>query len=395
MTEESIKLIKKIYDDQATNDELLKTTGTALADKINNVFSEMNSPFDVPDVAMLTRLTSDVWSFSAAKNWRELHDLTQAILDDKGFIRPFNEYKKIAEEITHKYNDTWLKTEYNQAIASSQNAARWVEFEKDGIKFLRYQTAGDKHVRTEHQLIDGTVKELKDDWWNTHYPPNGWSCRCEAVQAPEATKPSQNTPTISIPGMFKTNLAKTGLIFPKNHPYYDGVPRSVIRKSILHLPPKNTYMDVMLGDYPIQIHPLHGHSEIDETLTALKTLLIHEKGNIKVLPIIEEKDMVAKKRFYPEKYLKKFSAKSADIQFNGVITEIERSSGNKNSIHNRIRSGKSQADNIVIIIPDNIKIKDIDRHINGQMKWYKDKEDLNVWIYNKNEIKKYQTKKKE
>ncbi len=35
--------------------------------------------------------------------------------------------------------------------------------------------------RLEHVAWSGTVLRADDPWWKTHYPPNGWGCRCTVV----------------------------------------------------------------------------------------------------------------------------------------------------------------------------------------------------------------------
>ena len=34
------------------------------------------------------------------------------------------------------------------------------------------------HPRIEHQSWDGLILRYDDPWWNTHYTPNGWGCKC-------------------------------------------------------------------------------------------------------------------------------------------------------------------------------------------------------------------------
>ena len=35
-----------------------------------------------------------------------------------------------------------------------------------------------KDPRKAHLEWDGLILKYDDDWWDTHYPPNGWGCRC-------------------------------------------------------------------------------------------------------------------------------------------------------------------------------------------------------------------------
>jgi SPP1 gp7 family putative phage head morphogenesis protein len=320
--------------------------------------------------------------------------------DEHGKLREFADFKEAADGIIDKYNETWLKTEYNFAVSASQSAARWTEFEQEAdiIPNLKYQTVGDDHVRASHQVLDGIIRPLEDSFWDTHYPPNGYGCRCEAVRSLEGygnVTPDKNIPVVPIPDMFKTNLAKTGLIYPKNHPYYLGVPRSEISKALAYLPPKNTFIDVDFGnDVVLDIHPLHGDKELSANIDLSRLLKRFEpKAEIKLMPIISENDMNARKLFYPESYLNKYPTRNADILYNGKAFEFENANGSRSSIQNAIKNGKKQAENIVIRIPDSIDINQADQIVKGQLKHYQDKEDLQVWLVNSSKKLKYKTNK--
>jgi len=394
-------LVKQLFRDGKSTNEILKLTGSLLANKVSESFKHITPDFTTPDTEMLARLTRDVWQFSAAKNYQQMRDLTIALKDDKGKLREFADYKEAAGNICAKYNETWLRTEYDSAIASSQNAARWVDFKKDvdSIPNLEYQTVGDSSVRESHQALDGIIRPLKDVFWSTHYPPNGWSCRCEAIQSIVGdvgiTKES-DIPGIVIPPLFRTNLAETGLIYPKNHPYYNGVPRSEIRKAIAWLPPENTYLDVVIGNHDIKIHPLHGEKELGKNLEACNALLnIDPKAKLRLLPIINEHEIKIKDKFYPKEYIKKFGNKNGDALYNGKVIEFESPNGSKSSIQNAIKEGKKQSDFVILHIPNKIDLNETKRIIEGQLLHYKDKEDLTIWIINsKGDIEKYTTKQK-
>lgn len=367
---------------------MLDLTVRTLSDRVVNSYNTQ-ADFTTPDAETLTHLVRDVWNFSAAKNYQQMRDLTLALKDDEGKVRSFSDFKEVAEGIIDQYNVTWLETEYNFAIAASQGAARWTEFEKEAdiIPNLKYQTVGDDHVRAAHQLLDGIVKPLKDPFWSTHYPPNGWGCRCEAVQELEGygrVTQDKDIPYVDIPPMFKTNLANTGLIYPKNHPYYIGVPKAEITKALSYLPPKNTFIEVDFGrGVSLDIHPLHGDKELKENIDISKLLKQHDrKAEIKLLPVISEKDAEARKLYLPDSYLKKFPKKNPDAMYNNKPIEYETSNGSKSSIQNAIKNGKKQAEHIVIHIPDDLNISTAENIIKGQLKHYQDKENLTIWLVN-------------
>lgn len=379
-------------------DKLLDLTVKTLSDRVIDSF-QVKADFTTPDAEMLTRLVRDVWQFSGAKNYQQMRDLTLALKDEHGKLREYTEFKEIAEGIIDKYNETWLKTEYNFAISSSQSAARWAEFEKEAaiIPNLKYQTVGDDHVRLSHQVLDGIIRPIVDSFWITHYPPNDWGCRCEAVQSLEGygkITPDKNMPVVDIPEMFKTNLAKTGLIYPKNHPYYTGVPRAEISKALAYLPPKNTFIDFDFNGVKLEVHPLHGDKELSANITLSRLLKRFDpNAEIKLMPIISEMDMTARKLYFPESYLKKFPTRNADILYNGKPVEYEIANGSKSSIQNAIKNGKKQAESIIIRIPDTIDMDHADNIIKGQLKHYEGSEDLQVWLVNSNEKKVYKTNK--
>lgn len=56
------------------------------------------------------------------------------------------------------------------------------------------------HPRPEHEAWDGLVLDADDPWWDTHYPPNGWGCRC------------------SVRALSKRDLARLGKQTPDNAP---------------------------------------------------------------------------------------------------------------------------------------------------------------------------------
>ncbi len=69
---------------------------------------------------------------------------------------------------------------YDANMRSAHMAGRWAQIQanKERKPYLQYLTAGDSRVRPQHRQWDGLVYPIDHPFWDTHYPPNGWGCRC-------------------------------------------------------------------------------------------------------------------------------------------------------------------------------------------------------------------------
>lgn len=82
-------------------------------------------------------------------------------------------------------------------------AGKWerIEQTKKTFGYLRYITRDDGRVRPLHKSWHGVVLPVDHPFWNTHYPPNGWRCRCRVIAMREkdvqkALKAQQDNPSL-------------------------------------------------------------------------------------------------------------------------------------------------------------------------------------------------------
>ena len=224
-------LAQRIYDgEKITYDpDLLQATVKPYIDGITKGYGKSLADVDwnTPDAKTLQKLTENVFQFSASKDFHILSDMTAALKGSDGKMRSFDEFQSEVDKMNVKYNQNWLRTEYNQAVASSQCAARWTDFEKHSksMPFLQYQAVMDGNTRAEHAALNGVIKRVDSDFWDKYYPPNGWGCRCEVIQLPgknHKETPAEAIKFCKVDDMWKVNVGKKGVVFPKGHPYFMG-----------------------------------------------------------------------------------------------------------------------------------------------------------------------------
>ena len=146
-----------------------------------------------------------------------LNDLGQAVKQVMETGGSINDFRQSFRDIVHKHGWSYNGEEgwrtrviFETNVRTSAAAGRYQQFdrirnieEKRGRKlYLMYQDFGDGNVRPQHHDWNGTIRLFDDPWWDTHYPPNDWGCRCNARSMTERRLQANNlepTPDKDLP----------------------------------------------------------------------------------------------------------------------------------------------------------------------------------------------------
>lgn len=206
-----------------------------VVEKTTDVFSSA-IPHQTPK-EMKAYLEKDAFIFSGLKTHTQLTEARSYLKDDNGNILPYHLFEQKILRLNERYNQHYLEAEYQFAVHSAQSAANWANLQEDTSRYwLEYRTAGDERVRAQHQALNGICLPKDDDFWTEYYPPNGWRCRCVAVEvlarekslfdSKKAKDLGEKATTHIAPNgknklqMFRFNPGKEQKIFPPNNAYH-------------------------------------------------------------------------------------------------------------------------------------------------------------------------------
>lgn len=231
------RLTKDIYDAKQMPDkipdDLLQGYAQQLLGAINTGFKTGDEVSDLTARAIVKALKQNVYQFSAAKSYVQLKALTEALLDENGKLRTFNQFRAAAYQINDTHVNQWLVAEYNNAVCASDMAGKWagIQATKAILPYLEFDAVIDSHTTELCRTLNGTKLPADHPFWNTYYPPNHYGERATVRQLRYAVvTPANEIPSAEIPKIFQANLAKENMVFPPNHPYFVEAPASVIQQ---------------------------------------------------------------------------------------------------------------------------------------------------------------------
>jgi len=117
----------------------------------------------------------------------DFYKAVDAAISDGETISDFRKrFDKIVDDHGWSYNGKrgWRsKVIYQNNKNTARAAGRWQQQEriKQRRPYLLYLTAGDSRVRPEHGNWNYILLPVDHPFWDTHYPPNGYNCRCKVV----------------------------------------------------------------------------------------------------------------------------------------------------------------------------------------------------------------------
>lgn len=163
-------------------------TGLPFKEAIDHFRQKINLP---------TKSFSDLWQGQHARAFVVAGAQTNELLSDfRGAIDKamasgtgFKEFRKDFDKIvtthgwSHNGSPGWRsRVIYETNMRTAYAAGRYKQMtDPQTVKlrpFWQYVHGDSVHPRPLHASWDGIVLPADDPWWSTHFPPNGWGCKC-------------------------------------------------------------------------------------------------------------------------------------------------------------------------------------------------------------------------
>jgi SPP1 gp7 family putative phage head morphogenesis protein len=207
--------LRAIFDDRAVPAELQQKL-------IDYYYKKLGKAVDIGykktleffDEALAESLRDNILEFSAFKE-ASFRTALVDVISESGKLPTWSEFKTKALEVSELYNVNWLKTEYDQTVATANMAGKYRDYQETADLYpnLKYVTVGDERVRDKHKEWDGFIAPINHPIWNKLLPPQDWGCRCDIIPTDETPTKGYETFNPKTKAEFENNPAISGQIF--------------------------------------------------------------------------------------------------------------------------------------------------------------------------------------
>lgn len=158
-----------------------------------------------------------VFAVAGAANVDLVADIQKSLVDALKNGTTITQFRKDFDSAVQKHGWTYkgkrgwrTSVIFDTNMRTAHMAGRWEQLQANKARrpFLQYRTAGDARVRPQHRAWNGLIFPIDDAFWKTHYPPNGWGCRC-TVRAYSQADLEDNQLQVSKPVPVKTRNVVT------------------------------------------------------------------------------------------------------------------------------------------------------------------------------------------
>ena len=170
-------------------------------------------------------------AISNGRTLRQFRDQVRPLLESEGWwgrtemVDPVTGRREEVELGTPRRLRTIFRTNMMTAYAAGQ----WegIEETKAAFPYLEYVAVDDERTRHTHRELDGTILPVDDPFWDAHYPPNDWNCRCDVVQRSAADLERQGKRVTSAKALAASGATRTRRVRNVRTGRVTTVPRSV------------------------------------------------------------------------------------------------------------------------------------------------------------------------
>lgn len=92
----------------------------------------------------------------------------------------FQEFQKAVKESGIELSPHHLDNIFRTNIQNAYAHGIWTQQQENKANrpYLKYSSLTDSRVRPSHLALNNIVRHIDDSFWDTHYVPNGFNCRC-------------------------------------------------------------------------------------------------------------------------------------------------------------------------------------------------------------------------